>query len=80
MARLSDLACPLIADRTGNVLMKWYSVLICYEVKLIPSLNSQEKQHFIRGGNIIFLFFLLTSYDQPKYNADFSLPVPATGL
>ena len=27
MARRPDLACPLIADRTGNVLMKWYSVL-----------------------------------------------------
>lgn len=55
MARLPGLACPLIADRTGNVLMKWYSVLICYEVKMVPSLNSHEKQHFIRWDKNFYL-------------------------
>lgn len=57
MARLPDLACPLIADRTGNVLMKWYSVLICYEVKLVSSLIRTKIGQIIGYPEKIFLFF-----------------------
>ena len=57
MARLSDLACPLIADRTGNVLMKWYSVLVCYEVKLVSSPIRTKIGQIIGYPEKIFLFF-----------------------